>query len=131
MQDKIQKEYQKYYVNGASKKIWFDFYRRLCVFYNVDRRIQLGLRGVPIESIIEKCRDLVETGRPLHHQKQMEKQLENKSEEKTDSTTQSASINLTTVQNKKAKIMLNFSVLIDENTFLSVVNLISGQTQTQ
>src|SRR6188508_1574300 len=122
MQEKIQKEYQKYYVNGASKKTWFDFYRRLCVFYNVDRRVQLGLRGVPIESIIEKCRDLVETGRPLYHQKH----VENKSEEKTDPTStvsESASINLTTVQNKNAKIMLNFSVLVDQDTFLSVINL--------
>ncbi len=126
MQEKITKEFNTYYANGTSKKNWYTFYRRLCLFYNIDRRIQLGLRGVPVESIIEKCRELVETGRPLYHQKHME----NKTTEKQETpTSHQSSINISTVQNKNSKIMLNFSVLVDQDTFLEIIQLISDPKQ--
>lgn len=142
MQELIYNQYKKLHVQGASKKTWYTFYRKLCVYHNIDRRLQLGLRGVPIEDIMDKCKELVDaTGsiciKPPYTVPT--KPLEEKKEEiKPPAPSNLSSLNKSISDESiveipptnNTKVMITFSILVDTNMLSEVLNLINGLTHS-
>lgn len=52
-------EYKCLCVNGGSKKKWFKFYQKLCQTFYINKSIQLGLRNVAKEKIIQHVDKLI------------------------------------------------------------------------
>lgn len=143
MQELIYNQYKKLNVQGASKKTWYNFYRKLCCYNNIDRRIQLGLRGVPIEDIMEKCKELVEASGSVHTDPPF-KNKENKTQSmepprlKVEIESESESVN--DINNRShseivppsptPKVLISFSILVDMNGLNEILKLINAQSQT-
>ena len=126
MQEKLQKEFVALNANGASKKRWYVYYRKLCMCFNISRSIQLGLRGVDLEQIIAACSNLLESGQSIYVAPSCNS--EEKKEEKiscTTTTNRKHSVNINTIASPNGKVMVNFSVLIDLETFGEIIKLIN------
>ena len=121
MEEQFKREYKRLNVDGASKKRWFVFYRKLCNYYNISRSIQLGIRGVELEKIIRACEDLLENGSSLYSATALN------STEKEKEKTESNSYTFNRNRISETKVMLNFSVLVDIDTFKQVMNFIYGR----